>query len=145
MSLDMYLTKKTYIVGSARDKLKIIGLKSQVQIARVECIIENIAIWRKANAIHQWFVRNVQEGEDDCKPYSVSVKQLKELLELSIQVQKEPNKALELLPTQGGFLFGSTEYNSRYFQSLDYTVEVLEAVLKEDEDQLQEYEYQSSW
>jgi len=145
MSLDMYLTKKTYIVGSARDKLKIIGLKSQVQIVRVECIIENIATWRKANAIHQWFVRNVQEGEDDCKQYSVSVKQLKELLELSIQVQKEPNKALELLPTQGGFLFGSTEYNSRYFQSLDYTVEVLEAVLKEDEDQLQEYEYQSSW
>jgi len=127
MSLDMYLTKKTYIVGSARDKLKIIGLKSQVQIVRVECIIENIATWRKANAIHQWFVRNVQEGEDDCKQYSVSVKQLKELLELSIQVQKEPNKALELLPTQGGFLFGSTEYNSRYFQSLDYTVEVLEA------------------
>ena len=145
MSLDMYLTKKTYIVGSARDKLKIIGLKSQVRIARVECIIEDIATWRKANAIHQWFVKNVQESEDDCKPYSVSIDQLKELLELGKQVQKEPNKAPELLPTQGGFLFGSIEYDSRYFQSLDYTIEVLEAALKEDEDQLQEYEYQSSW
>jgi hypothetical protein len=107
----MYLTKKTYIVGSARDKLKITGLKSQIQINRVECIIENIATWRKANVIHQWFVKNIQDGEDDCKQYSVSTEQLKELLKLSKQVQKEPDRAPELLPTQGGFLFGSTEYN----------------------------------
>jgi len=145
MSLDMYLTKKTYIVGSARDKLKITGLKSRVRIARVECIIEDIATWRKANAIHQWFVKNIQEGDNDCKSYFVSIEQLKELFELSKQVQKEPNKAPGLLPTQGGFLFGSTEYDSRYFQSIDYTVKVLEAVLREDEDQLQKYEYQSSW
>jgi len=61
------------------------------------------------------------------------------------QVLKEPGKAPELLPTQDGFLFGSTEYNNRYFQSLDYTIDVLEAELKEHENQSQEYEYQSSW
>jgi len=145
MSLDMYLTKKTYVVGSARDKLKITGLKSKVKIARVECIIEDIATWRKANAIHQWFVKNVQDCEDDCKPYSVDAEQLKELLELCKKVKNEPGKAPELMPAQSGFLFGSPDYDSRYFQNLDYTVEVLEEVLKEDEDQLQEYEYQSSW
>ena len=25
-----------------------------------------IASWRKANAIHKWFVDNVQDGVDDC-------------------------------------------------------------------------------
>lgn len=144
MSLDMFLRKNTF-VGGSKNKLRITGIKSQVQIPRVKYITEEIAYWRKANAIHQWFVNNVQEGEDDNNPYYVSTEQLKKLLELCKQVLKEPDKAPELLPTQEGFLFGSTEYDNRYFQSLDYTVDVLEAELKEHEDQSQEYEYQSDW
>ena len=35
--------------------------------------------WRKANAIHHWFVENVQYGSDDCGTYDVSVEQLIEL------------------------------------------------------------------
>ena len=27
--------------------------------------------WRKANAIHGWFVKNAQQGIDDCRTYSV--------------------------------------------------------------------------
>ena len=27
---------------------------------------ENVAYWRKANAVHKWFVEAVQGGEDDC-------------------------------------------------------------------------------
>ena len=29
-------------------------------------IIEQVGYWRKANQIHNWFVENVQDGEDDC-------------------------------------------------------------------------------
>ncbi|HEY5556322.1 hypothetical protein [Acetobacterium sp.] len=144
MSLDMDLSKDTY-VGSSGNKLKITGITSQIQVHRVKYITEEIAVWRKANAIHQWFVNNVQAGEDDCKPYYVSTEQLRELLERCKQVLKEPDTAPKLLPTQEGFLFGSTEYDNRYFQSLDYTVEVLEAELKENDNQLQEYKYQSDW
>lgn len=35
--------------------------------------------WRKANAIHQWFVANVQDGNDDCGIYEVSVSDLVKL------------------------------------------------------------------
>ena len=38
--------------------------------------------WRKANAIHKWFVDNVQDGEDDCEYYEVSKKQLEQLLHI---------------------------------------------------------------
>ena len=31
-----------------------------------KAIMEEIARWRKANAIHNWFVENIQGGEDDC-------------------------------------------------------------------------------
>ena len=38
-----------------------------------------ICYWRKANMIHNWFVENVQENEDDCKIYEVGLDILAEL------------------------------------------------------------------
>jgi len=32
----------------------------------------NAAYWRKVNAVHKWFVDNVQGGEDNCGEYYVS-------------------------------------------------------------------------
>jgi hypothetical protein len=45
-------------------------------------ILEDVASWRKANAIHNWFVENVQEGVDDCGIYEVSKEQLENLLHI---------------------------------------------------------------
>ena len=33
--------------------------------------VYELAYWRKANAIHKWFVDNVQAGEDDCREYKL--------------------------------------------------------------------------
>ncbi len=33
-------------------------------VGEVTTIREEVLYWRKANAIHQWFVENVQGGED---------------------------------------------------------------------------------
>lgn len=45
-------------------------------------IANNVAItWRKANAIHAWFVAHVQGGEDDCGTYEVEPADLLSLLE----------------------------------------------------------------
>jgi len=45
--------------------------------------------WRKANAIHKWFVENVQDGNDDCGEYVVSRENLEELLCLCREVVSE--------------------------------------------------------
>lgn len=140
----MYLTKKTY-VGSKDNKLIIAGIKSQVDISRVKLVVEDIAYWRKANAIHKWFVNNVQNSEDDCRVYEVHTEQLRNLLELCYQVKKDSKKAPELLPTQGGFLFGSTDYDNNYFHNINYTIDVLESELEKGSDSLQVYNYESSW
>src|SRR5690606_25744978 len=82
MGLDMYLTNKRYIWNEDRKSLKITGLKrKKVNPKKVSYIIEEAGYWRKANAIHNWFVKNVQDGEDDCKEYWVSDDKLKELLD----------------------------------------------------------------
>jgi hypothetical protein len=52
-----------------------------------ESIFEDVGYWRKANAIHRWFVENVQDGEDDCGYYEVSKEQLEELLKTCIEVR----------------------------------------------------------
>lgn len=49
-------------------------------------IISDIGYWRKANQIHNWFVTNVQDGEDDCGEYEVSKEQLEELLDICREV-----------------------------------------------------------
>lgn len=94
MGLDMYLKKRTYIGNKYKDsdkQIKVIIPKNQkgvtfpvnnIKNERIQEIIEEVGYWRKANQIHQWFVDNVQDGEDDCKEYYVSKDQLKELLHL---------------------------------------------------------------
>lgn len=42
--------------------------------------------WRKANAIHNWFVREVQDGVDDCGYHYVDEEKLAELRDLCIRV-----------------------------------------------------------
>lgn len=52
---------------------------------------EDVGYWRKANQIHNWFVINVQGGEDDCGCYEVSREQLEDLLECCRIVKRECN------------------------------------------------------
>lgn len=109
-------------------------------------IIYEAAYWRKVNAIHNWFINNVQSEEDDCGLYTVSVEKLQELKNLCDIVRKNPDRAEELLPTISGFFFGSTEYDEYYFNQLEYTSERLDAIIS----LLQQFpsltvSYYSSW
>ena len=147
MGLDMYLEKKTYVGAEYEHRqvkldidLSIRGEKVAIDPKKVSYIIERQAYWRKANQIHAWFVRNVQDGEDNCAAYSVSYEKLQELVKLCKKVLKNPELAEELLPPRSGFFFGSTEYDEWYFEGLENTIKQLEGI-----DPHAEYEYQSSW
>lgn len=48
---------------------------------------QEVAYWRKANQIHNWFVENVQNGVDDCGSYEVTKEQLTELLNICEKVK----------------------------------------------------------
>lgn len=55
------------------------GLDMYLNRRREGNTAREVMYWRKANAIHKWFVDKVQGGEDDCKEYPVSSAQLIEL------------------------------------------------------------------
>jgi len=90
MGLDMYLNKKTYVKNwehMKADRLHKITIKrggkirKEIKPERISYIIEEVAYWRKANAIHDWFIRECGDGDDDCRDMYVSSDDLKRLVE----------------------------------------------------------------
>ena len=141
MGLDMYLNARKYVSSNFgidpegntyEDTLSIAGLsKSDLPNDDYGSLTISVKAmyWRKANAIHNWFVNNVQDGEDNCREYEVGREQLAELRELCDRVLKDHSLASELLPTQSGFFFGGTEFDEWYFASLEETRDALDKLL----------------
>jgi hypothetical protein len=152
MGLDGYLSKKTYVkqwdFQKPEEKYHVTVTKGgelvkSIDPAKISYVVEEVGYWRKVNAIHNWFVHNVQGGVDECQQAYVSHDQLKALLELVETVLADPKLAGELLPTQSGFFFGSTEYGEYYLEDLENTKAILTAVLADLGDG--DIYYQSSW
>ena len=94
MGLDMYLTKKIYIKNwehtskEYRSKLSLkIGGK-KIDTKKAKHVELEVAYWRNANMIHQWFIENVQEGVDNCAQYYVDYQQLVELYKICVGVKE---------------------------------------------------------
>jgi len=147
MGLDMYLSAKRYIWKSdnrdnnVQDRLNEVMKDDLPDGMRVQEITVDAMYWRKANAIHGWFVKNCQEGEDDCREYYVDREQIEELRNIckaTLQGQDDG----ELEPTEG-FFFGSYEKDEWYYKDLQETVEGLDKVLTLPNSY--EFYYRSSW
>jgi len=110
--------------------------------------------WRKANAIHKWFVDHVQDGQDDCGRYPVSVDHLHKLkadceTALTYYNEGDPEGAAAYLPTASGFFFGCTDYDEYYADDLRKTIRVCNKLIKTIESPNRRdwlsVEYESSW
>lgn len=164
MGLDMYLSARNYISGTNYGRRedgeyfsepnpefdKVIeaqGLtREDLRDSNPSAYIElTVGYWRKANAIHQWFVDECGNGEDDCKPAYVGREQLIELRDLCQQVVDNPEAAEDLLPTQGGFFFGSTEFDDWYLGSVKDTIEQIDKVINNSKFDGWDFQYTASW
>ena len=90
MGLDQYLSAKKYLSPAEwrgeQSKQQYEGVLKTIEaetFVRKEFPSAEVSIsvgyWRKANAIHQWFVDNCQDGVDDCGSYMVDREKLEEL------------------------------------------------------------------
>ena len=186
MGLDMYLWAKKYVGGW--------DYSSESEKSRYEALIKasgltptkdspsfrvcaTVGYWRKANAVHRWFVDNVQDGRDECQESPVSREQLLALRDACakvldtaemvdgmvesgrtwhpdgrVEVHTKPGKviaqpdiAAATMPTQGGFFFGSTDYDEYYLSDLRGTVEIIDRVLADKALEDCEFFYRASW
>lgn len=153
MGLDMYMIARRYL--SAYDKNETVQTArtalaetmsnlgapagSKIDIVHVE-----VAYWRKANAVHNWMVKNIQYGKDDCGEYYFSREKMQKLLDARYTVLSDFTKVEETLPPTSGFLFGSTQIDSDYWLDIEHTRDRLIECLKTDRTEWDFY-YQSSW
>lgn len=148
MGLDMYLNAKRYLWTFPEDGEDAVAAKAIAELLgltgkRVKQVEAEAMYWRKANAIHKWFVDNVQEGTDDCGNYAVSKEQLEELRELILQAIETKNSSL--LPPTSGFFFGSDKVDDYYWDDLSTTASGIAKMLEDFPSEQWEYEYHSSW
>ena len=162
MGLDQYLTAKKYVAKWNYDggyDNKVITQEFQDllpmdtpditkygQFAGIT-VEYPVGYWRKANAIHNFFVQNVGEDVDDCREMWVDRDVLVELRSRCDDVIKADNTeemAQEVgLETVSGFFFGDTEYGDWYREDLKLTVEICDFVLALPEEY--SLHYQASW
>lgn len=163
MGLDMYLSTKVYIPRTNYNKRTPVPNPAfqQVLMSAGYSDVVNpgdhtglsleipLIYWRKANAIHQWFVRNCAGGEDNCQPMFVSRDALHSLLADCLTVLDDHSVTMgkQLLPPQDGYFFGSTEYDDWYWEDIKYTAEQLRRVLDNPQlgDEWLSFEYTASW
>ena len=106
---------------------------------------EEIAYWRKANQIREWFNSHLENGVENCEYVQVSKEDLEQLLEDCKMVLENHDLAEELLPTSSGFFFGSTLYDDWYFEDLKDTVKMLEQILEEIDFENEKVYYYEWW
>lgn len=180
MGLDMYLSKKTYVKqwshNQKKDQFTVTVKKGSkkyepIKPERVSYIVEEVAYWRKFNALHNWIVQNIQDGEDNCQESYIPDEKMEELIETLRKVKSvlETSKTTttkvkvgwangeekfadivtytaleleELLPSASGFFFGGTEYDEYYKEEVERTLTLLEELTQEEGG---DFYYQASW
>jgi len=153
MGLDMYMTGKRYIsdyrkedeeLSKELNKIEIKGKPENIEIKKIEF---EVGYWRKANAIHGWFVENVQDGEDNCREYEVPREKVYELLKIcqKISLFRDEVIATKLLPPTNGFFFGNSKIDEFYYADIDNTIPILKDAIELIEDCNCDIYYQASW
>jgi len=141
MGLDMYLYKEMYFSKFRKDLPKIKNFEDCDSIT-----VRGTAIyWRKANAIHKWFVEKCADGVDECQDIYISPSRLEELLDEIKKVLKHKDNAEELLPTAEGFFFGGKDYDEYYFDELERTAKKIKDILTDSTIAKYEFYYKASW
>ena len=174
MGLDMYLYARKYVskfdytnfkrepngvMPPVRDEWETLktlspkGLMDNAQDFGGISISYPVGYWRKANAVHGWFVNVLADGEDECQEIPVSRENF-EVLRDSCKAVLESDKddmeevaADHGLEPLSGFFFGGKDIDEWYIESLKDTIAIIDNVLSivpEDNYDWQ-FIYQASW
>ena len=149
MGLDQYLYKKVWVNKKRKNNVADIADKNveifdeEYPLKDLEYLVYEVGYWRKCNQVHKWFIDNVQAGKDDCGEYYVDHALIIDLYKICKEIQEDPKKAEDLLPSYPGFFFGTYDYDEYYMKDIQHTIDILEPLLK-DKDNASFY-YSSSW
>ena len=106
-----------------------------------------IGYFRKFNALHSYIVKTFADGIDNCQDiilYKEDVEQIKKVLDNVLKANTE-EKAKDILPTQSGFFFGSTDYDEFYFEDVKDAADLMQNLLDNFDFEKYQVIYEASW
>jgi hypothetical protein len=106
-------------------------------------IFKEVSYWRKFNALHSWFVTNVQIGIDDCGAYEVTKGHIDDLL-LTLENTLAYRDPTDMMPVSG-FFFGSTIVDEYYWQNMEDTYDKIYNISTTFDWEKERLFYMSSW
>lgn len=134
MSMDMYIDSMPKKEGySFTDLISIGGIIDEY--GQYEPVSqEELMWWREAGMIHSWFVKNVQEGEDDRGHHLVTKEMLEKLL-WTVNIILDAKDGLERKKLADRYLpvghhDRNKEYDDVYFMNIENTKYALEGILR---------------
>lgn len=98
-------------------------------------VFEYVGFWSSAHAIHDWFVENVQDGEDDYEVHAVSKEQLEELRTF----------CKNILSGKTHIEVNHQDYGELYRDELQTTVEILDKIFAQTNWETQTIFYKGSY
>lgn len=182
MGLDMHLYKKTYVQNwehQTPEQRHTISVKlgdnvrEDIKPDRIAYIVEQVAVWRKFNALHNWIVDNCAKGIDECQEIYIGQNDMQNLLNTLKEAKNVLDRASmkketikigmnndgdifsdidvydceddikDILPPVSGFFFGSTQIDEYYKNDVERTIEIIDNLLREDA--AADFYYQASW
>jgi hypothetical protein len=155
MGLDMYLGASFYFGGYEHIKAtekkhfdaitNLIGIQDLVSPHAPSVTVKvPVMYWRKANAIHGWFIDHCSRDQvDDCQPIYVGRSDLEKLLEaVTKEINREEDSGLE--PRDGCF-FGSQKKDEWYYEQVEDTRKDLQKILADERLKYADFTYHASW
>lgn len=106
-------------------------------------IFHEAAYWRKFNALHGWFVDNVQDGVDECQMTELCEADL--LLLLADITAAIDTQDPDIVPPVGGFFFGTTEVDQYYWEQMNEAKDTITELLEKTNWDKERLFYRSSW
>lgn len=151
MGLDMYLDMDIDCEGAKGIiDIAVNEIKIPVNFGRLRCLTENIGYWRKAYAIHNWFVKNVQDGKEDWHEHICYPEDLQPLLEICKEIDAKA-EIVEKPDYQFGVILNTWDmekllpkderhadrngvlYDFWYLNDARRTIDIITEMVKEDE------------
>lgn len=115
-----------------------------------------VGYFRKCNMLRSWMIMNAgYPAGGNCIDHPVSKETLEKLVVdcdkvLAVKNEKaSTNKArnvcVQTMPTQSGFLFGSTEYDERYFNDVKNIKDTVQSIINSIDFEKEEIVYHEWW
>lgn len=162
LSLDIGIEKGNKVFNEIVEKLDLADIQTEKMGWEILNIHKSVMYWRKANAIHNWFVQKFAfEGEDNCQPLWISKESMADEFRRDLLMAlANPERTYELqnpitkyalddflaknpidektyenpMPPQEGFFFGSTNLDDYYYSTIEDTYAEITTLLNKLDD-----------